>query len=72
MSKSLTVGGMVVAILLLTLFLVDLLDWMLSGLIFEKPFGFPFKGASPLMDIAFIICSIILGYLSWSAFKELQ
>ena len=60
MSKALTIGGMVVAVLLLILFSIDL------------AIGIPFKRAGLMMDVAFVICSIILGYLSWSAFKEIQ
>ncbi len=58
MSKALTIGGMVVAILLLILFSLDL------------AIKIPFKRAGLIMDIAFIVCAIILGYLSWSTFKE--
>ncbi len=60
MSKALTIGGMVVAILLLILFATDL------------AIKIPFKRAAILMDVAFIVCAVILGYLSWSTFKELQ
>jgi hypothetical protein len=71
MSKALTIGAMVIAILLLILFAVDLIDWLLGALM-GTSMGFPFKGASPLMDIAFVIGSIILAYLAWSSYKELQ
>ena len=60
MSKALTIGGMVVAILLLILFSIDL------------AIAIPFKRASALMDISFVLCALILGYLSWSTFKEIQ
>jgi hypothetical protein len=71
MSKALTIGAMVIAILLLILFAVDLIDWLLR-LTLDMSMGFPFKGASPLMDITFVIGSIILAYLAWSSYKELQ
>jgi hypothetical protein len=71
MSKALTIGAMVIAILLLILFAVDLIDWLLK-VTMDMSMGFPFKGASPLMDVTFIIGSIILAFLAWSAYKELQ
>jgi hypothetical protein len=49
---------MVVAALLVILFGLDL------GL------GIPFGGISMAMSIGFIVCAIILGYLSWSTFRE--
>ncbi len=60
MSKALTIGGMVIAILLLILFSIDL------------AIAIPFKRASMMMDVSFLVCALITGYLSWSAFKELQ
>jgi hypothetical protein len=71
MSKALTIGAMVIAILLLILFSVDLIDWAL-GFFLGASMGFPFKGASPLMDVTFIVGSVILAYLAWSSYKELQ
>jgi hypothetical protein len=32
--------------------------------------GTPFNGASKMMDIGFVICSGILGYLSWTTLRE--
>ncbi len=58
MPKALCVVGMVVAALLLLFFGLDL------GL------GIPFHGASRTADIGFIVCSAILGYLSWSTWRE--
>ncbi len=58
MPKALCMSGMVISVLLLTLFLLDLLV------------KFPFKRASILMDISFVICAVGLGYLSWSTFRE--
>ncbi len=55
---------MVVAILILILFLLDLvLGYTAESLA-------PFKGASPMMDIVFSVGAALLGYLSWSTFKE--
>ena len=58
MPKALCISGMVVAGLLLAFFGLDL------------AIGFPFDGASPTMDIGFTVCSAILGYLSWTTYRE--
>jgi len=65
MPRLLCLLGLVVAGLVLLLFLADLaLSLTGSGGIFSYP--------SLLMDIAFIVASAILGYLAWSALKELK
>ena len=65
MPRLLCLLGLVVAGLVLLLFLADLaLSFTASGGIFSYP--------SLLMDIAFIVASAILGYLAWSALKELK
>lgn len=58
MGKGMTIAGMVIAVLLLILFLLDLIT------------GFPFKKASITADIVFIVCAIGLGFLSWSTMKD--
>ncbi len=58
MAKVMTFGGMAVAGLSLLLFGADL------------ALGIPFSRANSLMDIGFIISAGILGYLSWSAFRD--
>ena len=60
MPKALAISGMVVAGLLLLIFILDLAA------------GIPFKKASAMMDIGFIICSLALAYLSWSTWRELK
>jgi hypothetical protein len=65
MPRLLCLGGLVVAGLVFLLFLVDLV-MPFAGM------GALFIFRSILMDVAFIICSGILGYLSWSAFRELR
>jgi hypothetical protein len=54
-----TFGGMAVAGLTFLLFGLDL------------AVGFPFGRANMLIDIGFVICAGILGYLSWSAYRDL-
>jgi hypothetical protein len=58
MPKVLCVLGMVVAVLLLLVFGLDLAT------------EFPFGGASAMVSIGFIVSSLVLIYLSWSAFRE--
>lgn len=58
MSKALTIIGMIVASLVIVLFGADL------------AVGFPFQQASMLMDGIFLACAAILGYMSWSSFRE--
>jgi hypothetical protein len=58
MAKGLTILGMVIAVLIFCLFAVDLAIKM------------PFERASWPLDATLVICASILGYLSWSAYKE--
>jgi hypothetical protein len=51
--------GYVTATLLVVLFLSDLIAKM------------PFYRASLLMDVSFICCGLLLGYLSWNAHRDL-
>ncbi|MCO6047718.1 hypothetical protein NG895_27760 [Aeoliella sp. ICT_H6.2] len=59
MAKAMTFGGMAVAGLSLLLFGLDLVA------------KFPFGRQSILIDIGFVICAGILGYLSWNAYRDL-
>jgi hypothetical protein len=58
MAKAMTIGGMAVAGLTALVFGLDLVA------------EFPFQGVNKLMDIGFVLCGLILGYLSWHAFRE--
>ncbi|MCA9240094.1 MAG: hypothetical protein KDA37_07845 [Planctomycetales bacterium] len=58
MAKAMTILGMVVAALLVMVFALDLLA------------GQPFGKASPMMDIGLLVCSLILAYSSWNAFRD--
>ena len=60
MAKGLTIMAMIVAMLIFLLFALDL------------ALGFPFSRASLLMDVTFVICALLLGYIGWSSFKELR
>ncbi len=61
MPKVLCMAGMVIAILV---FIVFLLDLVIPGDLA------PFDNASYLIDIVFLICSAAVGYLSWSTYRE--
>jgi len=58
MPKALCISGMAVSALVLLIFGLDL------------AVGFPFQGASTVMDIGFIVCAAALGYLGWATFRE--
>jgi hypothetical protein len=65
MPRLLCFGGLIVSGLVFLLFLVDLIMSILGmGGIFWYP--------SYLMDVVFMICAGLLGYLSWTAMKELK
>jgi hypothetical protein len=60
MPKAFCITGAVVAILLLLVFGIDL------GV------GFPFDRQSVLIDIGMVLCSGMLGYISWATFRTLK
>jgi hypothetical protein len=64
MPKALCLSGMVVAILIALLFLIDLVASMIA------PSLAPFRGVSWLMDISLIICAGLLGAMSWLTYRE--
>lgn len=58
MPKALTIIAMVVAALVLLVFVLDL------------AIQFPFSRANKVMDVGFIVCALVLGYLAWTAYRE--
>jgi len=60
MPKALSIFGTTIAVLLFVVFGLDL------------AVGFPFRGAQTTMDVAFMVCALILGYLCWNTFRELR
>ncbi len=60
MPRILAIAGMVVAGLMLLIFGMDI------------AIKLPFGGANSTIDIGFIISSLILGYLSWSSFRDVR
>ena len=65
MPRIMCLGGLVVSGLVFLLFLVNFI-MTIAGM------GALFRYQIMLMDIVFLICSGTLGYLSWSAFRELK
>ncbi|HIF33776.1 MAG: hypothetical protein VB878_20730 [Pirellulaceae bacterium] len=61
MPKILCISGIVVSLLLFVVFLVDLVA---PGSIA------PFKNASKSMDVVFVLCAAILGFLSYTTLRE--
>jgi hypothetical protein len=64
MPKALCYIGLVIAGLLLLVFGLDLA----TTFILDE--AFPFRGVSLIMDIAFTLGAIALGYLSWTTLRE--
>lgn len=58
MPKVLCLVGSVVAVLMLLVFGLDL------------AIGFPFLRKSITMDVGGLVCSLALGYMSWTTLKE--
>ncbi len=58
MAKALCILGLAISALVLIVFGLDL------------AIGAPFDRVSKLMDLGFVVCSIVLGYLSLSTFRE--
>jgi hypothetical protein len=63
MPKVLCISGLSVAAVMFVLFSWDLIS-------FVAPAWAPFKGASKLMDMAFVISAVGLAYISWMTWKE--
>ena len=63
MPKALCISGLSIAAVLFVLFAWDLVS-------FFSPAWAPFKGASKMIDIVFIVCSLGLAYISWVTWKE--
>lgn len=58
MPKALTISGLAVAGLLILIFGLDL------------AIGMPLGGLSKMMDGLFMLAAGILGYMSWTSFRE--
>ena len=58
MAKAMSIAGMVVAGLLALIFLADL------------AVAIPFGRVGTITDMGFLMSALILGYLSWDAFRD--
>jgi hypothetical protein len=58
MPKALCLTGMVIAIVVFLLFLLDLI------------LKVPFQRANLVMDLVFVLCAGTLGFISWTTFRE--
>ena len=58
MPRLMTIAGLVVSLLLTLVFALDLL------------IGVPFNTENPMMDVGFLTCSLLLGFLSWATLRE--
>ncbi|MCA9120298.1 MAG: hypothetical protein H6822_33335 [Planctomycetaceae bacterium] len=58
MPKALCLTGMVIAIVVFLLFLLDLIIKV------------PFQRANLVMDVVFVLCAGTLGFISWTTFRE--
>lgn len=67
MPKILCLTGLVVSGLIALIFLMDLVFGLLGMFAFA-----PFKMSSLLLDVVFLISSGVLGFLSWTSFRELK
>ena len=67
MPKILCLTGLVVSGLIALIFLMDLVFGLLGMLAFA-----PFKMSSLLLDVVFLVSSGVLGFLSWTSFRELK
>ena len=65
MPRLLCLTGLVVSGLVFLLFTANLIMTFVGG---TGIFWYP----SLMMDIVFIVCSGLLGYLSWTAYRELK
>jgi hypothetical protein len=63
MPKALCILGMVVAILLGVFFLADLAVLRVAS-------GAVSPAMNTIMDVGFIVCAVMLGYISWSTWRE--
>ena len=65
MQKGLCIAALAISVIVFILFLADLL----LGFVGQEAIA-PFKSANTTIDIVFVICSGVLGVLSWFTYKE--
>lgn len=65
MQKGLCIAALSIAVIVFALFLADLILG-LAGMYQVAPF----KYANMIIDIVFVVCSVILAVMSWFTLKE--
>ena len=65
MQKALCIAALTISVIVFALFLADLVLG-LAGMYQIAPF----KYANMMIDIVFVVCSLILGVLAWFTFRE--
>ena len=66
MPKALCIAALAISFIVLLFFLTDLIfGWMLG-----MPGLALFNGSSWLMDIVFSACAGVLGWMSWTTYRE--
>ena len=65
MPKALCISALAISILVLILFLADLV----LGLANARSIA-PLRGESFVLDVVFVICAAVLGFLSWTTFRK--
>jgi len=64
--KGLCIAALTISLIVFVLFLADLI----LGHFMNSQDIAPFKGENMPIDIVFIVCSLILGLLSWFTYRE--
>lgn len=65
MQKGLCIVAITISLIVFVVFLADLV----LGLLGMETLA-PFNSASMMIDIVFVVCSLVLGVMSWFTFKE--
>ena len=66
MQKGLCIAALTISLIVFVLFLADLI----LGHFMQSSDIAPFKGENLPIDIVFVVCSLILGLLSWFTYRE--
>lgn len=65
MPKVLCISALAISILVLILFLADLILWLANARSIA-----PLRGESVILDLIFVVCAAVLGFLSWVTFRK--
>ena len=65
MQKGLCITALTISVIVFAIFLADLVLGLLGNATIA-----PLKYANMVMDIVFVICSLIVGVMSWFTYRE--